>query len=193
MNPKWSNRCMRLATSQQGLRNAAPRAASTKLGGVSIWAESESELSAGIEEVGEAIAHCAKAHLSITKVVLRKLVRDYRSDFKIEDRLFSAILGYVLRHGRLDAIVCASDSDRAFRVLLHSSQINRFACALEAAGKMLRENRIIEVRHLEKVVFGQRSYNTWSSTAHLLGRLSYLGLGKLDDRGTCRLVEEPEC
>jgi hypothetical protein len=193
MTPKQSLHQIRLATSRQGLRNATARAASIKLGGVSVWASSETELSTGIEELGKAIALCSKTHLSITKSVLRKLVRDHRSESEIEDRLFSAVLGYLLRRGELDATVCASENDRAFRVLLHSSQIERFGGALTAAEVMLREDRIIEVPRLEKIIFGQRSYNTWSSTAHILGRLSYLGLGRLDDRGTCRLVEEVVC
>lgn len=193
MTSKRSGRPIRLVTSRKGLPRATSRATSAKLGGVSVWAESEEQLATGIEDLSEAIAHCAKGHLSITKAVLRKIVRDHRSESEIEDRLFSAVLGYVLRRGELDATVCASETDRAFRVLIHVSQLDRFYQALATAEALLRKERIIEVPQLEKMIFGKRSYNTWSSTAHILGRLSYLGLGKLDDRATCHLVEDVAC
>lgn len=193
MTSKSSNRPIRLATSRQGLSRATSRARSIKLGGVAVWAESEEQLTDGIDDLCESIARCTKVHLSMTKAVLRKIVRDHRSESEIEDRLFSAVLGYVLRRGELDATVCASENDRAFRVLIHASRLDGFDQALIAAETLLRKERIIEVPRLERIIFGERSYNTWSSTAHVLGRLSYLGLGKMGGRGTCRLVEDVPC
>jgi len=184
---------IRLATNRQDLARSATNAASTRLGGVSVWAATEDELSAGIGALGEAISACAKLHLSLTKAVLRKLVRARRSDSQIEDRLFSALLGSVLRRGELDVMVCASKNDRRFRVILHASQIDRFKQALTTAETMLRTERAIEVPRLEKVIFGKRSYNTWSSTSHVLGRISYLGLGRLDADGRCHLVDKIAC
>jgi len=178
---------IRLATNRQNL--SAREATCRKLGGVTVWAETVSDLDFGLRSLSDAISLCAAPHLSITKSVLRKLVRDHLAESNIADRLFSAVLGATLRQGVLDAMVCGSENDRPYRILIHSSQIQHMTQALDTAETMLRRESILDVPRLEKVIFGRRSYNTWSSTSHLLARLSYLGLGTLDEAGTCRLIE----
>lgn len=178
-----------LATSRQALPSSCDPV-SRRLGGVTVWAPTPVKLERGIDQLSDAIDECASAHLSITKAVLRKLVRERLPACKIEDRLFSAVLGSTLRSGLLDAIVCASENDKPYRVLIHRAQLPRFAEATKTAITMLRRNGTIAVPLLEKAIFGNRSYNTWSSTAHVLARLSYLGLAQLGEEGRCSIVAE---
>jgi hypothetical protein len=157
---------------------------------VSVWAPTSDDLQRGLEALSGEIADAARLHLTITKSVLRKLVRERLDDSLLENRLFSAVLGYTLRSGKLDAFVAASANDRPFRVLIHYSQKTRFDEALCAARDLLRRHKSLDVPTLERAVFGKRSYNTWSSTSHALGRLAYLGLATLDEAGTGHLVSD---
>ena len=155
-----------------------------------VWAPTADDLEHGLEVLSGTIAECARLHLSITKPVLRKLVREQLDDLLVEDRLFSAVLGYTLRSGQLDAFASSSASDRPFRVLIHHSHKARFDEALRAARQLLRRHESLNVPMLEKAIFGKRSYNTWSSTSHVLGRLAYLGFATLDEEGICHLVSD---
>ena len=179
---------LRLSTSRDSFRSAAD-AAARRLGGVTVWAPSPEDLDRGIETLSTAIIDCARVHLSITKSVLRKLVRARLEQSTVEDRLFSAVLGYTLRVGELDSFVASSANDRPFRVLIHRSQKERFEQAIQIACRLLRKQSSLTVPVLEKAIFRARAYNTWSSTSHVLGRLSYRGFASLDDEGGCHLVD----
>lgn len=186
-HPPPAGSALHLATNRNAFGSAA-EIASRRLGGVTVWAPTPEDLEVGLRTVSTAIMDCARVHLSITKSVLRKLVREHLKESTVEDRLFSAVLGYSMRIGGLDSFVASSANDRPFRVLIHRSQKERFDEALRVARRLLLQQSTISVPILEKALFGNRAYNTWSSTSHVLGRLSYLGFSTLDDEGACRLV-----
>lgn len=158
-----------------------------KFGGITLWSTSEEQLNSGIAQVQAAIESCSKEHLTITRNVLRKLVRD-RLRVEVDDKVFSAILGSLLRSGAVDAILCASKNDKSYRVLIHREQLGRFQKAVDAALGMLESGATVEVRELERAVFGKRAYNTWSSASHIFSYLSYKGRTELGETGSCALV-----
>jgi hypothetical protein len=178
-----------LAISRQSLPHSR-EPVSRRLGGVTLWAPTAADHQSGIRGLSDAIAECAGAHLTATKTVLRTLVRKQLPDSDVEDRVFAAVLGFTLRIGLLDAIVCASEKDKPYRVFIHRTQLSRFANALETATVLLRRSGTTTVPVLETALFGTRSYNTWSSTSHVLARLSYLGLARIGGEGRCSLVTE---
>ncbi|MDP9010481.1 MAG: hypothetical protein M3N91_17550 [Pseudomonadota bacterium] len=165
-------------------------AVSTKLGGLTVWAENDDILKTGIRELQGSIEQTATMHLTIVRSVLKKLVVQSLESSDLDDKVFSGVLGATLRSGRLDSVVCSSTNDRPYRVLMHTSQSARWLTSRETALEMLRTKGTVRVRDLEGRIFGARAYNTYSSAMHVLARLSYLGVVRLEgDTAYCAIKD----
>jgi hypothetical protein len=155
-------------------------AASMRLGGVTAWAENADVLKTGIRELQDSIEQTAALHLTVVRSVLKKLVVQRLDSLDLDDKVFSGVLGAALRSGRMDSVVCGSTNDKPYRVLMHASRSTRWLQSRETALEMLRTQGMVRVRDLEGKIFGARAYNTYSSTMHVLARLSYLGVVRLE-------------
>jgi hypothetical protein len=151
-----------------------------RLGGVTAWAENDDILAAGVRELQVSIEQTAALHLTVVRSVLKKLVVQSLESSDLDDKVFSGVLGAALRSGRLDSVVCGSTNDKPYRVLMHVSRSARWSQCRETALEMLRIQGMVRVRDLESKIFGARAYNTYSSTMHVLARLSYLGVVRLE-------------
>lgn len=154
-----------------------------QLGGTTVYGPSESETLEMIEIVGKIIDACCEMHLSVTRSVLGKLASDKLGE-PLEKRLFGALLGSRIRLGHLCVIMCEAETGAEFRVFLHRSKVGPFTAAREIAKRMLRTEQQIMVKALEQKLFGERAYNTWSSTSHVLARLAFQGIALYKDRMT---------
>ncbi len=161
-----------------------------KFGGVTLWAANEEQFSSALNALRAGIEYVASMYLTTTKNVLRKKVEEHLKTERIEDRVFSAILGWSLRIGNLDTLICSSINDRPFRVIIHPVQLVRWAGALNLATGMLLKQDILLIRELEAKLFGARAYNTWSSTAHVLSYLNYKGTVKQLDEFSFQSVKD---
>ena len=171
----------RIKSRRDGVRPSrrGTSSASLKLGGVTVWGENEDALAAAIGELKDSIEQTAASHLTIVRSVLKKLVVQHLECTDLDDKVFSAVLGAALRGGRLDSVVCSSTNDKAYRFLMHVSQSARWQHARDTALELLRDHGTLRIRDLESNIFGARAYNTYSSTAHVLARLNYLGIVRL--------------
>jgi hypothetical protein len=145
-----------------------------RLGGITIYAPSESELARAYKIVADAIDQCSKPHLSLIRVALNSEVRKLLN-VTVNPRIFGAILGSQLRSGTLDSIPCAAITGKVFRIYVHKKQIGIFNQHLEATAAELRLQGVVHVRDIEGKLFGQRRWGTWSSALHVLARLVQIG------------------
>jgi hypothetical protein len=159
--------------------------ASVQLGGVTVYGQSEGEIVRTIDEISQILDDQGTRHLSATRPVLQKLVSDEIGE-KIERRLFGAILGSRIRVGVFEAWLCEAEQGSEFRVFIHRSQVKRFKKALNDTLIMLRDEGEVLVKQIERTLFPARSYNTWSSTSHVLGRLVFQGKAEYLDKMTFR-------
>src|SRR5207237_964371 len=129
---------------------------------------------------------CARTHLSTTRLVLRKLVRE-ASRHETEDRIFSAVLGKSLRLGALDALLCAPESDKAYRVFIHQTRLDRFDRGLVAARPhscvLLRPTWSTDRSGLEVCSKGSRRASNFHRHIRFV-RISVAGLGSAGSRRT---------
>jgi hypothetical protein len=163
-------------------------AAQVRLGGIVLWGPNDDIIAEEVSRLTDAIVQCARLHLSITRPVLRKLVCEMLSE-NVEERVFSALLGSTLRLGLIDALFCGSENDKAYRVFVHASQIERFERALRSTQTQIDRLGRLTVGEVEEAVFGSREYNTWSSSLHILARLSYLGICTFESKNEVRKVD----
>jgi hypothetical protein len=168
--------------------NDAPPA-SVKLGGTTLWAAEPDTLRSGLQDLEAAILQSASVHLTTVRNVLGKLVRDSLGAYELDDKLFSAVLGAVLRSGRMDSLIVASKNDKTFRVFIHGQQSDPWQRAKETALTLLKTGNILTIPDLESRIFKHRAYNTWSSASHVLAHLSYYGTVRLLDDGSARLED----
>src|SRR5262249_9391761 len=166
-----------LATRENHLPAAA---ASLQLGGITLYAATNSALNDAMQAISQAIRQASEAHLTLTRVTLASEVKKLVG-VTIEKRVFGAILGLQLRLGVLDCIPCAAISGKVFRIYAHQNRIDEFTSNLRVAEEQLRHRGVLEVRQLETRVFGSRKWGTWSSAMHLLARLVQKGRARYQD------------
>ena len=162
--------------------------AQINFGGTTIYAPNEAILQNEAEMIADAIHLSGAGFLSMTRNVLGKLAREKAGIDRIETRLFGAVLGRQLRLGQLESMVCSSINGKLFRVYVHPDNVEKFRRSVATARKLLWENTVLQVQLLEKEIFGRRSYNTWSSSSHLLARLIYVGVAEQIDKYSVRLT-----
>ena len=150
------------------------------LGGITIWGVDAGALDLEVSRIRAAIEGSAKAQLSVVKAVLKKLAEERLGDH-ISDTVFSGVLGWSLRCGVLDSAICGSKNDRPFRIIIHKDNLAKFRAATDAVKVLLERENSVAVRDVEKVVFSSQQYNTFSSSLHILGVLSYLGFAEFVD------------
>lgn len=151
------------------------------LGSTAIYGPSIEKLQRDFNVVGETIDKFSRAHLTLAKVVLAKLVRDDLKLSSFDKRLFGALLGRQLRLGSLDAVLCESTGGKTFRALINSQRLLDFKGAVDTAEKILLANGVVPIKEIESAVFSSRSYGTWSSAAHIGAHLVYFGRAQYDD------------
>jgi len=160
-------------------------AASVRLGGVTVYSASDAELDKSIRTVALAIDCCSQPHLSLTKITLHSEVRTHLN-LALDRRVFGAILGSQLRLGILDSIPCAAATGKVLRVYVNRKQINNFLRHLDTVADDLRRLQCVQVRDIERKLFGQRRWGTWSSTSHVLARLVQVGRACYVDQSSFR-------
>lgn len=148
--------------------------ASVRLGGLTLYAPNETLLEKQLTLLTNAIENCATEHLSLVRNTLNSEVRKI-TGVEVDKRVFGAVLGSVLRTGKIDSVPIAAASGKAFRALVHAKNIKTFEEAIDAVAVLLRGKKHLGVRDVEELLFKQRQWGTWSSASHVLARLVYLG------------------
>lgn len=164
------------------------RPARTKLGAVNIYAPNEATLASELGIMSKAIDLHSHGHLLIARNVLSKLVRVELSLPTLDRRLFGAVLGMRLRLGFLDAVVCSSVNEKNYRVYLHKDNVDKVEAAIIVARSLLRSQQSVAVSDLESKIFGERRYNTFSASSHILAHLAFIGEAELIDRFSARMT-----
>jgi hypothetical protein len=159
--------------------------ASLRLGGVTIYAPGEPELTRAFKTISSAIDQCSKSHSSLTRKTLNSEVRKHL-EVNVDPRIFGAILGSQLRLGILDSIPCAAVTGEVFRIYVHNTQFDTFGQHLKTTTALLRLKGTVLVRDIEEKLFGRRRWGTWSSASHILARLVQLGRASYVDRNLFR-------
>lgn len=165
--------------------------ASLRLGGVTIYARTQSELDQAVCTIGGAIDHCASVHSSLRRVTLKSQVTSYLS-IKVDERVFGAILGSQLKIGILDSIPCASIMDKVFRVYVHKQQLDAFQGNQVKAAAELKRRGVAHIRDMEEILFQERQWGTFDSTIHIMARLVQVGRACYLDKKSFRWPAEVE-
>jgi len=181
-----------IATSRDGLRLSSSREPTFRtLGGIKIWGVDDKSLDAELLKIRTAIETASEQHLSAIKNVIRSLASKHLGR-ELDERIFSAVLGWSLRRGAIDAFVCGSKSDRPFRIVVHSQNRSKFFAAVETARNLLAKGTSVRVSQVETALFDARRYNTWSSAMQVLGTIVHSGYAEFTDDGAAIMIEDAQ-
>lgn len=156
--------------------------AELRLGGISLYSDDQSRLEAFATQAVTALLAEARSHLTLSSSLLRHRVKE--AGLPIETRVFSAVLGYALRTGQADAILCLSSADNLFRVIVHSDNLPRLSSSLAMAAEWITRERRLAVTDLRKKLFPRKEWGSWYHCSALLARLAYLGIARQVDEYT---------
>jgi len=135
------------------------------------------------------IERCFRSFLTVTKNVLLKVVREELGVESADRRLMSAILNHRLHLGKGDVLECESIYGKRFSVYVSAEKTEEVESALAATKRFMVENQVVAVTDVEELIFGNRHYNTFSSSGHLLSRLVRLGFAENVDKSSFRIPE----
>lgn len=166
--------------------NPEKNAISEKIGGTTVWAPSAADLQSGLQALTLSIDGVARTHLTAVRSVLKTLVQGEIGN--VDDRVFGAVLGRCQRFAILDELLVLSRGERLYRAYFHRCEKHKVQSAVRAAGEALADRNEIPVKDFEIVIFGARSYNTWSSASHCLGHHAYTGFAEEVEPGLFRRV-----
>jgi hypothetical protein len=154
-----------------------------RIGGVAVYTWVDTDIHELIGRVCETMDSTIAGFLSATRSVIIAAVRDSFSFTGEPRKLLSAILNLRLHFGKADTILCSAISGKSFPVIVSADRTDDFTKAIESTRQLLRARNEVTVADVERMVFGPRAYNTWSSSSHLLARLVKQGMAvQLDQR-----------
>ncbi len=151
------------------------------LGGVNLYACDAEYLDYVVEAKSAVIEDSLLPHLTMLRNPLAKLVRE-EVKHPVERRLFTAILGRLLRLGRITCFPCLTINGKVLRTLVHRDQIGTFQEQLEWTVGALRENGVLAVRTVERHCFPEPKWGTWVSSSNLLAHAAYKGYAVYADK-----------
>jgi len=128
-----------------------------------------------LENIAAIVDNCARKHWIVGRAVLVKLVRTALGTNAPSDEVLSSIINWRSRMGVLSGLICESVNGKPMWVSYHSAQRPWLDAALKKADEALLNKKTVLVRELERDLFGDRSYNTWSATSFVLARLVRIG------------------
>jgi hypothetical protein len=154
--------------------------AKASLGGIVVYATTESRLRSGIAALADAVVHCARAHASLDRRFLLSAVARHLGH-RVDSRVFIGVLGSQMRLGRLDRVSCEGDAGAVFRVIIAADHLAQFDERCEEVGRWLFHRKQLRIRDVRDKFFGQAP-GTWSAASHVVGRLVLVGRAQYVDR-----------
>jgi len=159
----------------------ASQPAAMRLGGITVYAPTEADLTRGINRLSGAIRDAVGLHPSLDRKLLLFVAAKELAE-RPDRRVFAAVLGRELSLGHMDCVPCASINGKTFRVYIADERIPDFLHRVDEIRTWLRRVRVLTVSEVRKRFFPQIGWGAWSSSAHLLARAAQLGFARQLDK-----------
>jgi hypothetical protein len=171
------------------LRPASRSPAVRQFGGIKVFAQTQSKLEEGIKLLSAAICNVLLTNSTLTPSLTRYLVSE-EIGCEVPRRVFSAVLGSVLRSGALDTVICEGSQGTAFRVVVHRSKLAEFEARVSEIGGRLCREKLVAISDVRDEFFSAKSKGDWTKAMFVVARLVRLGLGRYRDQFSIE-VQEP--
>ena len=152
-----------------------------RFGGIDLYAYGEEGLAREIEAIRSGIVAVVKEGGPLSPSLIRYLVAK-RTDREISKRAFSALLGAELRCGRLDGVICESETGKAFRVVVAADTKPRFESLLRNCLDMVPVSGRLAIASVRDRLYPEDKEGSWTRAYYLASRLARIGLVDFVDR-----------
>jgi hypothetical protein len=105
-----------------------------------------------------------------------------RTDREISQRVFSALLGAELKCGRLDGVICESETRKAFRIVVEADAKPRFETLLRNCLDMLPLSSRLAIASVRDRLYPGEKKGNWTRAYYVASRLARIGLVDFVDR-----------
>lgn len=152
-----------------------------RFGGIDLYSYGDQELDVEIESIRSDILSVVKESGPLVPSLARYLVAE-RSGREVSKRAFSALLGAELRCGRLDGILCESDTRKPFRVVIEASTKPFFGQLLLNCLDLIPSSGTLAVSTIRDRFYDGEKKGNWTRAYYLASRLARIGLVDFVDR-----------
>jgi hypothetical protein len=175
-----------LYDSEEDVPPRSKRCVSRQLGGIKVYASTQATLDRGTQKLGELIVDTCSASLALTPSLIRYLVQN-RVDGQVPRRCFSAVLGWQMRSGLLDSVLCEGQMGSAFRVIVHAPVRSRFEERTKESRDLLRDARRVQISVLRDKYYAESTKGSWTQASFIAARVVRLGWARYVDRFTIEM------
>ncbi len=159
-----------------------------QLGGLRIYSRSKRQLDAGIDRLAAVISETSQKSPGLTPSLLRYVAGE-RIGTQIPKRVFSAVLGSLLRRGQLDAVICEGPEGTRFRVILERYRLSEFQDRVKETTSLLCAKKTLAIAFLRDRYFPGTAKGRWTHAMFIAARLVRLGIALYVDRYRIELAE----
>lgn len=99
-----------------------------------------------------------------------------RTDREISQRAFSALLGAELRCGRLDGVICESETGKPFRIVVAAAAKPRFETLLRNCLDMVPQSGWLAIASVRDRLYPGEKEGNWTRAYYLASKLARVGL-----------------
>lgn len=177
-----------LFASPEELPSYANNCASRQFGGIRIFAVTSTKLQDAIDRTCKGILRVSAGTWGLTPSMLLILVQQDLG-VEISKRVFSALLGYKLRCGDLDTVICESTQGAPFRVVLHRNRIADFKSRTRETADQLHARRILQISDIRDNYFKNKPKGSWTQAMYVAARLARLGIAEYQDQYTIKMPD----
>jgi hypothetical protein len=183
---------MRTATILSTSRPAPKRnksIAHRRFGGINLYAYGDDELYREIENIRSGILSVVQEKGPLAPSLVRYLVAN-KTNQEIPQRVFSALLGAELRSGRLDCIVCESETKKPFRIVIAAAAKLKFEILLKNCLEMISSSERIMISTIRDRLYPGEDQGNWTRAYYLASRLARVGLVDFLDRFSVKRAKD---
>lgn len=142
-----------------------------------------------IRAIGSGIMSVVIENGPLAPGLIRYLVAS-RMNREISQRVFSALLGAELRSGRLDGIVCESDTGKSFRIVIEADAKSKFGQMLRNCLDMVPLSGALAISAVRDRLYPGEKKGNWTRAYYVASRLARVGLVDFVDRFNIKRAEE---
>lgn len=109
---------------------------------------------------------------------------------EISQRIFSALLGAELRSGRLDGIICESETGNSFRIVIAAGEKSKFGELVGNCLEMVPLSGTLSISAIRDRFYPSGSKGDWTRAYYIASRLARIGLVDFVDRFSIKRAKE---
>jgi len=154
----------------------------TRLGGVSLYADTDCNVDGVIEAAIVQVRECLREFLLVPKGQYEKCVRE-EVEGDVDPRVLGAIVGHALSERKILVIPTLTENHKIFRLYMHPNNNEDFDRIVQSAERLLEKQSEVSARQVQQECWHGQTSPNWVGGMGILQYLAYRGRAVVHSNG----------